>query len=146
MSRKSGMRKVTSLRWKLRRFPAEVLTELRDEVKIMAEHTHFEALKRVPVDAGDLAAALRFTVSRDGVSAKVGAFGARAKRQAFYAHMVEFGTRPGGKRHPNHPGTPAQPFLFPAFEIAKKQASPRIRQALDDAIRKVAGLQGPSDG
>lgn len=76
--------------------------------------------------------------------------------EAFYARWVEFGTAAhstakgggnvlgkvafklgGGRRHP---GTPAQPFFFPAYRARKKRVSSRIRAATSKAGRQAAAL------
>lgn len=74
---------------------------------------------------------------------------------AYYARWVEFGTqastfgarvadrrtnRPGATRksYRTHPGTPAQPFFFPAYRALRKSVKNRIARAVKSAIKKVA--------
>lgn len=54
------------------------------------------------------------------------------RRSIFYAHWVEFGTKPHyqPKRHYYHPGAQAFPFLFPAYETKKNEARVAIRAVL----------------
>lgn len=90
--------------------------------------------------SGDLAASLRITTRAQGstVSAKVKAGNAKA----FYAHMVEFGTKAhvimakgGGALALNsgvysklqHPGAQARPFMRPALDAAAVDNSPAFQ-------------------
>lgn len=77
---------------------------------------------------------------------------------AFYARWVEFGTEAGvrGQRvgarstdvrqakgkgrlsYRTHPGTPAQPFFFPAYRASRKSTRRAITTAVRKAARKVA--------
>ena len=63
------------------------------------------------------------------ITAKVVAGGKVRKTGAdvFYAHMVEFGTRPhsiskGGRGEANHPGVPPRPFMRPAIDAEAQSA------------------------
>lgn len=113
-----------------------------------------EVQQRIPTDTGQLRASARITTRyrRGEVSAsvKVGNF------VAWYAHLVEFGTRdhkivdPQGGMSFNgrivhmvdHPGTTAQPFMRPAADAAHAQAvaavTAKIRQRLT-----TAGINAP---
>lgn len=59
--------------------------------------------------------------------------------KAFYAAWVEFGTAPhpsGGKfEGTENPGTPAQPYFYPAYRALKKRAKSRISRATKQAIK-----------
>lgn len=59
--------------------------------------------------------------------------------RAFYASMVEFGTRPhllGGRfAGAQHPGSTPQPFFFPAFRANKKSMKQRLTRAARKAIK-----------
>lgn len=110
-----------------------------------------EVKTRIPKDSGQLAASARITTRARGddisASVKVGNF------VAWYAHLVEFGTRPhvirakpGGAmrfgsveaRTVHHPGTRAQPFMRPTAD-AKLGAAVR---AVTDKIRQRLTKQG----
>lgn len=106
-----------------------------------------EVKQRIPKDSGQLAASARITTRAKGdqvsASVKVGNF------VAWYAHLVEFGTRPHAiKAQPghamrfgsvevrsvNHPGTTAHPFMRPTadakFGAAVQAVTAKIRQRL----------------
>lgn len=59
---------------------------------------------------------------------------------AWYAGLVEDGTAP----HPNkgkfdgttHPGTPAQPYFFPAYRLIQKSMRNRLSRAMRRAIKR----------
>lgn len=72
---------------------------------------------------------------------------------AFHGLFIEFGTKAGvrgqrvnsdtgGRRSRkvlrSHPGTPAKPFLAPAFEAAKSEALKRIFEQLGRAVERAA--------
>lgn len=110
-----------------------------------------EVKQRIPEATGQLRASARITTRyRKGTvtaSVKVGNF------VAWYAHLVEFGTRPhvitprnpGGSlrfdgievRSAAHPGTRAQPFMRPAADASLSAAiaaiTAKIRQRLSNA-------------
>lgn len=106
-----------------------------------------EVQQRIPVASGQLRASARVTSRAKGAtvsaSVKVGNF------VAWYAHMVEFGTRPhvirakpghalrfGGvtAREVHHPGTRARPFMRPAadagFSEAVQAYATKLRQRM----------------
>jgi HK97 gp10 family phage protein len=117
---------------------------LRSGAKVVLD----EVKQRIPEDTGQLRASARITTRyRKGTvtaSVKVGNF------VAWYAHLVEFGTRPhvirprnpGGAmrfgnvetRSVDHPGTRARPFMRPAADASLNEAiaavTRRIRQKL----------------
>lgn len=57
-----------------------------------------------------------------------------------YAHLVEYGTPPRG----DHPGTPAQPFFWPAYRLLRKKVTRRINSAVGKALRGEAGIPARS--
>ena len=111
-----------------------------------------EVQRRIPSDTGQLRASARVTTRARGAevsaSVKVGNF------VAWYAHMVEFGTRPhvirpkepggalrfGGAtvRSVNHPGIQPRPFMRPAID----SAFPEVIAAITAKIRQRLTAQG----
>lgn len=114
-----------------------------------------EAKRGVPVKSGALRDSIRVsTRSRRGiVSARISA-GTRAgvarDRDAYYAHMVEFGTKPHIIRSRiakalllqkgryiegiNHPGARRKPFMRPAFDHAWRKAVDRTAEYIRDRL------------
>lgn len=129
---RSRMTGATRLRRKLRRFPEEATAEVRTAISEAAEAVHAEALGRVPVDTGTLARNLSYRVSKDGLEARVGILGAKAKREAYYGGFVEFGTS----------RKPARPYLRPALEQERAHFRPRINKAVTAAVRKIGTDRG----
>lgn len=103
-----------------------------------------EAIANAPVDEGNLKNSGDMRISDDGLKAEV-------VFTADYAQTVEFGSRPhkirakngkflhfkvNGKdvfaKEVNHPGTPAQPFLFPASERER----PLFIRKLQEELRR----------
>ena len=116
-----------------------------------AEDVATLARRLVPRDTGQLAATIQVEPKTDGYGAVVVA----GDKKAYYARFVEFGTqaataggrvadnRKGGgrtrKSMRTHPGTKAQPFLFPAARLLKKKNMARIGRAITKAAKQVAG-------
>ena len=104
-----------------------------------------EAILRAPEDEGNLKNSINLDIKNNGLSAEVAA-------TAEYAADVEFGTKPhkitakNGKalafkkdgktvfaKSVNHPGTKAQPFLFPAFKAQR----PKYLKDMIEELRNV---------
>lgn len=75
-----------------------------------------EAKGRVPVDSGKLRDAIHVEETEDGYSIVAG------DNEAFYGHLVEFGTTHSA----------AHPFLLPAFEAERESILDAVSDALDD--------------
>lgn len=115
-----------------------------------------EARARVPVDSGALRASIRVSARLKGteVTARVTAGGRSRKGDAYYAHMIEFGTkahRIGPKNAKalvingqvmrgeiNHPGASARPFMRPAFDGRAQQAVGTVAKYIADRLAKEA--------
>lgn len=138
----------------LRRLPEDCTDELKREVREAAELVHYEALKRVPVDTGALAQALRMRIGSRGLSAEIGYSKRRWKRAwdmaGWRARFIEYGTKgyfPGDTRRTAGskttkkikryiPPRPARPFLRPAYQAALLVIRPRLARALIKALDK----------
>lgn len=154
--RRSGLKDVSRLRRVLRRMPEEVTQGVRDEMKWVASEVEREAKARAPVRTGSLRDAIRIKVRRDGLAFYIGIVGRRAKKKAWYAHFVEFGTRgyrAGDIRHARNSKTtkhiqkdvsaqPARPFLFPAFESRRTEFSGRVSRSVDLALARAISGSG----
>lgn len=89
---------------KVDKFKGEIKTRAQKAIMTAVIGVHAEAVKRAPVDTGRLRSSLRFEVREDGLTGEV-------FTNVFYAPFLEFGTKHISKR----------PFLFPAFEKARKK-------------------------
>jgi HK97 gp10 family phage protein len=110
-----------------------------------------------PVKSGALRRAIRVvTLKMPKGQAKAAVTiksGKGEKREAFYAHFVEFGTRkhaigrgsvktqtrtgrPGQQRGAIHPGTTAKPFMRPAFDETEREQLDAIGDTLAKEIIK----------
>jgi HK97 gp10 family phage protein len=124
---------------------------LRAGAKVFLE----EVKQNIPYDTGTLRASARITTrGRAGAvtaSVKVG------NRQAFYANMVEFGTRPhkivaprghslnvNGQevRSVDHPGIRPHPFARPAAEHRFREAVAAVQAKVRQRLTKL-GLETP---
>ena len=83
------------------------------------------------------------------------ATGRRIRVPVRYAHLVEFGTQPhivirrGVRRDGSfydyaieHPGTPARPFMRPAFEAGKASVSAALARGIGAAVEEIAKKYG----
>lgn len=158
MARKSGIAGLSNLRRVLRRLPADVTSELRETIEFGANMILRDARARLAQRSKRTSRALVVKMGRDRLSAKVGIIGARAKKQAYMARWIEFGTKPhslkkgsrsGGKGRSAqrlasqkggwHPGVPPHPFLFPAYEANKQKLIRLIGASVDRTLRRGAG-------
>ena len=128
--RKGSYASIGKVRRTLRKLEPEITEELKDIVQTTADLVENNAKQNAPVDTGNLRKYITAKVGRDGLTAQVGIRGKRARKKAFYAHFVEFGTRE----------LRAQPFLFPAVEQYKnqffKKSQSALKRALINAVKK----------
>lgn len=127
---------------KLKAYQVSKRLSIRQIVMETAVRVESGAISRAPVDKGNLKRSMGRKIHQGGMAAEV-------YNTAEYAPHVEFGTRAheirpkkgkllswikGGKRifarRVRHPGTKAQPFLFPAWESQRPGFLSRIRQEL----------------
>lgn len=116
-----------------------------------------EARRRVPVKTGALRKSIRISVRR--IKGQLVATTKAGNQQAFYAHMVEFGTGAhvikaskakaldvGGHpvRSVRHPGAHAQPFMRPAFDLGARGAVDAYAAYIRKRLTK-AGIEVPSE-
>jgi HK97 gp10 family phage protein len=117
-------------------------TDVSNIVKDTALKIQANAKQRTPVKSGTLKRSIGVDIAPDEMSAEIGT-------NEEYAPHVEFGTSPhtitvnqanvlsDGKqiygKEVKHPGTKAQPFLFPAYE----QEIPEYKSKLAEALRDV---------
>ncbi|ANC77178.1 hypothetical protein ABE65_010340 [Fictibacillus phosphorivorans] len=117
-------------------------TDVSNIVKDTALKIQANAKQRTPVKSGTLKRSIGIDLAPDEMSAEIGT-------NEEYAPHVEFGTAPrtistkdsstlsDGKqiygKEVKHPGTKAQPFLFPAYE----QEIPEYKSKLAEALRDV---------
>lgn len=124
-----------------------------------------EAAKRIaaaaPRDSGDYAESIRGGYLKDNpANEQVGIRATKDPTAAgifgkWFWHFLEFGTAPhntakgGGTKAGQkaaaagngrmHPGTPAQPHIFPTWRAYKKTAMRRMRAAINKAVREARG-------
>lgn len=113
----------------LRRTTARIAARLRDEMRASA-----------PVRTGTLRKAIvsqRERGTRDSIEASVSiTHGGDARHDAFYWHMVEFGT----------PSSPARPFLTPAVEAARAGFRSELEHELDHQVVKQLEKRAKAQG
>lgn len=112
----------------LKAIPDEAAKALREDMAAAGDAVLASAQARVPVRTGRLKAALNARQLARSFQVKVGVVGKRAARDAWYARLVEFGTR----------HSTAQPFLFPAWKENEARVKATIARHLGGALRKVA--------
>jgi HK97 gp10 family phage protein len=151
----SGVRGLARLLAKFDRFPAAAQTEARRAIDAGAEAVLRDMQTFAPRRTGTLVGALESEIAADGLSAKVGIVSEEAQKDAWYARLVEYGTKPHslakGALAPRanrrtraklqdqgaqHPGAPARPFVAPAFDINRGAIERELAQALARAGAK----------
>lgn len=156
-AKKSGVQGLSNLRKVLRRLAPEVTSELRETI----EHAAHGILREARGNASQwrrVSENLSVKMSRDRLSARIGVIGVRAKKRAYMAKWLHYGTQPhslkkgsrlGGHGRSKerlasqsggwHPGVPANPYLFNAFESRKAASIAMIRAAIDRTLKRGAG-------
>ncbi|WP_417724205.1 HK97-gp10 family putative phage morphogenesis protein [Salipiger sp.] len=125
---------------RLTAIPAEVLEALRPALVRSAEEVAANMRTLVPVDQGDLRASIAVTGPGETTPAYAEGGGKRTaepnqalvtvgNEDARHGHFQEFGTVK----------MEAQPFMRPAFRIAKPRIDRRIKRAISAAIKKAGG-------
>jgi HK97 gp10 family phage protein len=141
----------------LQTLPAKIHKNiLRAALRAGAAVVREEARNQVPVASGALRRSIRITTraKRGETYASVKAGGPIA----YYAHMVEFGTRPhrieapansalnvegSARREVDHPGSRARPFMRPAADAAFTPAIQAVQAKLRERLTE-RGLNVPA--
>lgn len=129
----------------LRRLPDDLVQPIREALKEGAAAILADAKAGAPRsgEAKAAADALRLTLGRDGLSAKVGILGKRAAKQGFYLKFHETGTK-GNKEGFGKgialPPIPARPFLGPAFDAHRSEINRKVQAGITRAVNRAAGL------
>lgn len=130
-----------ALEAKFRELPDHALVHVRLAIAKGAAEVDEAARALAPQRTGKLKRSITHQIREDGLQALVGT-------NVPYARHVEFGTRPSTKgqrmavgkgtkaSRRTHPGTEAQPFLFPAYRIMSKRVKGRIRRGLKKAFKE----------
>jgi HK97 gp10 family phage protein len=143
-------RKISELPQKLAR------NVMRGALRAGANTLRAEARAKVPVDSGALRQSIRVSARLRGTkaTARVTAGGRARKGDAFYAHMVEFGTQAhkisaNMKRalvingqlvrgEISHPGARPRPFMRPALDAKAQQAIEDVARYIRERLAKEA--------
>lgn len=127
----------------LRRLPDDLVEPVRAAFREGAAAILADAKAGAPKDSGQGAEALNLQVSRDGLSAKVGLIGKRARRKGFYLAFHEYGTKgtsQGFGKGIQLPPLPARPFLEPAFDAHSAEIAAKVKAGIARATNRAAGL------
>lgn len=125
-------------------------TALRAGAKVYLD----ELQTRIPEDSGELKKSARITTRAKGATVSASVKVGNAK--AWYAHLVEFGTRPhaikasegamrfGGTitRAVDHPGTRPRPFMRPTADEKLGEAVSAVKAKIKERLTK-QGLNVP---
>lgn len=176
MARRRNPKKISGRRRLIRTLKAlpDDLTEaIRAEVMAGAGEIETRAKQLVPVDTGELQRLITKKVSKDGLNAKVGIQGKKARRDGWYAKFVEFGTKAWsqvlhfqatGKRQKldirkssaraqlrrevraSGPAQPARPFIGRAIRELAPDLIKRMDKAVGETLKQAArGAKNGSD-
>lgn len=142
-SRVKNARRIQKL---LRMLPDEITVDVKMSLKEAAEMIHADAMPNVPAPGshpyatGNMLRNFRVRFSRSGMKAKIG-----FTRAAMHANIVEHGAAPHQIAMPDgriieHPGAPAQAFLWPAFRRNRRAAYMIMRGGVLRALNRAARL------
>lgn len=145
---------------KLAALPAAVRAEAKKAVHEGAEQVIAVQKRLAPVDDGDLRRSIQyrmgsFTAESSGILGrnkgtlvKIGdpeltATITAGDQIAWYARLVEFGTKPrynvkdkGLFRGAYNPGTKAQPFFYPGWRSVRKRVKSRLSRSISKGVKK----------
>jgi len=138
----------------LQSLPAKMETNvMRSALRAGAKVYLDEVKQNIPVEHGLLRQSARIT-TRKGKDGQVSASVKVGNSVAFYAHMVEFGTRPHSitargmtvngamVRSVEHPGARPRPFMRPAADAKFTAAVAAVQKKVRDRLR-AQGLDVP---
>lgn len=146
---------LASLRRKFKRLPELAREEISKAMEESAADVVALAKSLVAVDRGDLRDSIAWTWGEAPKGSIVlgevrGGRAAGSLRitiyagddKAYYARWVEFGTAPhvngGLYAGSDNPGTPAQPFFYPAWRASRKRAKSRVTRAITKSAKRAA--------
>ena len=127
----------------LRRLPDDLVEPIRKAFAEGAAAILADAKAGAPKDTGAGAEALNLQLSRDGLSAKVGLIGKRARKKGYHLAFHEYGTKgtsQGFGKGIQLPPLPARPFLEPAFDAQRSEIASRVSAGIARATNRAAGL------
>lgn len=143
------------LRKKLVRLPTLAREEISSAMEVGAQEMVDLAKSLVAVDRGDLRDSIGWTwgdAPKGSITLGRVRGGKRSgdlaitiyagNDKAFYARWVEFGTSAhinGGLfAGSDNPGSPAQPFFYPAFRAVRKRIKGRVTRAITKSAKRAA--------
>lgn len=161
-AKRSQVKGAQKLRRLLRRIEPAATAQIKTDVEEIAQTVQAEAMARAPRRYGDLAASIGYKMSNDKLAAVVGpaaestiiasskhatsAFGKtrlmlKAKSwaalfQFFKGWWMEHGTKGDPER--GIPGSPAQPFMGPAWDVTEQWAKTKVRAGIKHALREAS--------
>lgn len=121
------------LRRQLRRLPKDMTSDIPTVMQWAGKELSDGIRDRAPKDQGDLASAVHFRVSNDGLGVSVGYSAKQAgfkrlwRRGGFAALFQEFGTR-------HHA---AQPFIRPTWRAVIRRVVDRVDTVVTNTIRNL---------
>lgn len=142
----------SKLQRRFRAMPEKVREQMQTQFAAGATDMVQMARRLAPKKSGDLAESItwnwgfqaRVKYSQGGggkASGRAGVMNIRytaGNAQVRYAHIVEFGASPhvagGIFKGAAHPGTPAQPYFFPAYRAKRRAFKIRTKRALKKGI------------
>lgn len=147
----------------LSRFQMTAADRVERAVKESAKEVQRGARQRIRRVSGRSRRQIYPKYSKDGLTAEVAMWGRGRRRAHPLSHIIEFGTAPhkikpkrkkalliegeGGEglggttdfaAAVNHPGQPARPFLFPAWEEERPKYTGRLKDAIRGAAKEAA--------
>ncbi|WP_018634405.1 HK97-gp10 family putative phage morphogenesis protein [Neomegalonema perideroedes] len=139
------------LQWKFAKLNRGMVAASRTTLEAGAARIVAMQKRLAPKDSGELRDAIMWETKKGTASTRVFVNYSKSngKPRAPHAHLVEFGTGPhvieserpmgaGGVfgRRVEHPGTPAQPFFYPAYRSERPKLKREARNALREAAKR----------
>jgi len=131
-----GIQGVTSLRKKLRRMHQETENTIRPVLEAVANDILLDMRGLTPVDTGNVVDEMRFTISADGLTARIGLTTKVSARDAFYFAFLDSGTK--GAPEQNIPPLPALHIRDRALDGNRASALDLLKREINATLKRVA--------
>lgn len=128
------------LRAKIERLSASGKRAAREAIEGGAEEIAAAQRRAAPTESGALRDSIKVQRKAGEGGADIGVRIVAGDAKAWYARIVEFGTRPhiaGGKfKGAKHPGARARPYFYPTYRAYKKRFKSRVVREINRAIKE----------
>lgn len=130
--RRSRIEGIDRLTRRLRYFDDQTRVELGDTIEDLSNEVRDYARGYAVQYSRFIPAQIQARTDKNALGARIGLISSFARKMAWYAHFIEWGTKPSRKTA--HPGLPARPFLYAAWWQISPKFEPRVKALVEKLI------------